>query len=356
LAHLIQRDFAIVLRDTRDPAATIHPDYVTQELETTDGQRFMGFLRPAASASADAVTLADAEGQVRTWTKASVLRLTTSTNSLMPSGLLDGTSTNDVRDLLTYLIWEVPTRTRAHIAQLPRGVAPMSARPPRLVLVAGKQDHGPGQHDYPAWQEKWLRLLRASVAGATVEKAWDWPSDEQFEQAGVMVFYFWNHDWNERRLAALDRFQARGGGVVVLHSAVISDTDAGALAQRIGMAAHPRISYRHMPFELELTATPLTRGLPERLRFLDEPYWPLIGDISRIQPLGWARVDGERRPLVWTFERGPGRVFGSILGHYFWTLDDPLYRLLVLRGIAWAAGAEIDSLTDVAALEARIRE
>ena len=33
-----------------------------------------------------------------------------------------------------------------------------------------------------------------------------------------------------------------------------------------------------------------------------------------------------------------GRVFVSILGHYSWTFDDPYFRLLVLRGMAWSAG------------------
>lgn len=96
-----------------------------------------------------------------------------------------------------------------------------------------------------------------------------------------------------------------------------------------------------MPFDLQLVGKdhPLTRGLPEWLHFLDEPYWPLIGDPKRVTVLAQGIVDGAAKPLVWTFERTgqdgrSGRVFGSILGHYFWTLDDPLYRVLVLRAIA----------------------
>ena len=41
--------------------------------------------------------------------------------------------------------------------------------------------------------------------------------------------------------------------------------------------------------------------------------------------------------MMWTYEAGKGRVFGSVLGHYTRTLDDPLFRILVLRGLAWAA-------------------
>jgi type 1 glutamine amidotransferase len=42
--------------------------------------------------------------------------------------------------------------------------------------------------------------------------------------------------------------------------------------------------------------------------------------------------------MFWTHQPGPGRVFGCVLGHYTWTFDDPYFRVLVLRGIAWAAG------------------
>jgi type 1 glutamine amidotransferase len=51
-------------------------------------------------------------------------------------------------------------------------------------------------------------------------------------------------------------------------------------------------------------------------------------------------VGGARRaePMFWTREHGKGRVFVCILGHYIWTFDDPLFRILLLRGMAWAAG------------------
>jgi type 1 glutamine amidotransferase len=49
--------------------------------------------------------------------------------------------------------------------------------------------------------------------------------------------------------------------------------------------------------------------------------------------------------LVWSFQRGPGRVFASIPGHYSWTLEDPLWRTLVLRGIAWAGHRDPDTFT-----------
>ena len=95
-----------------------------------------------------------------------------------------------------------------------------------------------------------------------------------------------------------------------------------------------------MPFELRLVDRehPITRGLPERIELIDEPYWPLIGETNAVHLLASAKVDGESRPLIWTREKGKGRIFASIPGHYTWTLNDPLFRIILLRGIAWAAG------------------
>jgi type 1 glutamine amidotransferase len=52
--------------------------------------------------------------------------------------------------------------------------------------------------------------------------------------------------------------------------------------------------------------------------------------------------DGAEQPLFWVAERSRGRAFVSILGHYSKTFDDPLFRIVLLRGIAWAAGEPVD--------------
>ena len=64
--------------------------------------------------------------------------------------------------------------------------------------------------------------------------------------------------------------------------------------------------------------------------------------IARIEVLAAADVDGQSRPLVWTFQKGKGRVFASVMGHYTWTLEDPLFRVLALRAVAWAAGERVE--------------
>jgi type 1 glutamine amidotransferase len=42
-----------------------------------------------------------------------------------------------------------------------------------------------------------------------------------------------------------------------------------------------------------------------------------------------------------------GRMFVSIPGHYSWTFDDPLFRVLLLRGIAWSAKEPVDRFNNL---------
>ena len=47
-------------------------------------------------------------------------------------------------------------------------------------------------------------------------------------------------------------------------------------------------------------------------------------------------------PMMWNRTSGKGRVHVNIMGHYSWTFNDPLFRALLLRAIAWAAHQPVD--------------
>ena len=51
-----------------------------------------------------------------------------------------------------------------------------------------------------------------------------------------------------------------------------------------------------------------------------------------------------------------GRVFVAVPGHYNWTFDDPVFRVLALRGICWAAQQQEDRLVELATIGARVAE
>jgi type 1 glutamine amidotransferase len=129
------------------------------------------------------------------------------------------------------------------------------------------------------------------------------------------------------------------------------------MAQRIGLAAlGGKIRYRHGELDIDFAPGadhPIARNL-SRVRWVDESYWALAGDPSKLAVLGTSVEDDQPQPQFWTVERGRGRVFVSIPGHYMWTFDDPVFRTVLLRGIAWAGRRDVDRFNALVTLDARV--
>lgn len=226
---------------------------------------------------------------------------------------------------------------------------PLPTRPLRILLVAGTKDHGKGEHDYPAWRKAWAPLF-GMADKVEVGTAWEWPPQEEFQKwASVMVFYQ-HGDWTPQRAADIDAFLDRGGALTYIHWAVDGRNDAPGFARRIGLASRGgNIKYRHGPLDLNFhkdAAHPIARNF-DKLHLVDESYWMLTGDLPPNRIVASAVEDKEPRPLFWTVEHAKGRVFVSIPGHYSWTFDDPLFRVLLLRGIAWTAHEPVDRFNNL---------
>jgi len=249
---------------------------------------------------------------------------------------------------------------KAVLAKAPARPKAEQLKPLNIVLVAGPKDHGENEHDYPLWQKRWKKLLTRPEAviaifpppppgteKVKVDTAWEWPSKEQFKRADLIVMHTWGR-WTEEKIADLKQYLLRGGGFVSVHPTLITDKKfSGQLSELLGLAwEHGYSWYRYGDMDLKITAAehPICLGLPGTIRFLDEAYWPLKGDLSKVTVLATSDEkvkDSEKtraEPMFWTYEYGKGRVFACILGHYTWTCDDAYFRLLVLRGMAWAAG------------------
>lgn len=367
LSNLIHRDYESVLRDIREPSAAINPDYITYHAELTNGRVLTGTLRTLPNGK---LVLSDGTGKQTVFDRNSVESLTPVSESTMPAGLDKTLNPDQLRDLLTFLLTEPltpaalerpgapPPRRRAEIDAVLKGSNPPSRRKQlHIVLSAGPKDHGPGEHDYPLWQRRWVNLL-SRAENVRVSTVSGWPTAKQFETANVIVFYSNNPGWSAARAGELDAYLQRGGGLVYIHYAVDGRADVDALQARIGLAWRGGASrFRHGPLELDFTHAkhPIARGFG-KLALIDESYWELAGDPRRVDILATGIEDGKPRPLLWTRNSGKGRVFVSIPGHYTWTFDDPLFRLLLLRGIAWTASDSVDRFNELATLGARVQD
>ena len=260
---------------------------------------------------------------------------------------------------------------------------PVSAlRPIRIVLLADEKDHGPDAHDYPLWQKRWKvllggkgegdtetqvnlygppvpgdgKLLLAGTPKATITTAWKWPSPEQLRTADLIIMYCYRSGgghwlWDSQSPKDVDAYLARGGGLVLIHSATYMHVDMSKPEWRpilslTGLAFGKGNMTRRERMEIHFAADdPICLGLPPVLRLVDEPYWPAFGDPCTVGVLGTSAEkvainssETKPVPMFWTYQRGKGRVFGCVPGHFTWTFDDPLFRLILLRGSAWAAG------------------
>ena len=151
----------------------------------------------------------------------------------------------------------------------------------------------------------------------TVSVSNDWPSAEDLAHADVMVWYSANAKWTAEKARELDAFLDRGGGLVVIHYALNGNQAAAELAERIGLSWMGGSSkFRHGPLDLvvsPLSRHPITAGF-EKVHFVDETYWNLTGEPSRVTVLASGEEEGKPQPLVWTREQGKGRVFCTVLG------------------------------------------
>lgn len=366
LSNLPHRDYHSVLRDIAEPSFALNPDYITHAIELTDGRVLTGTLR----AEGGRVHIGDGQGNVTAVRSEEIDRVRAEPHSIMPEGLPKALGPARMRDLLTFLLTDPPRmpeygkgpppppRTRKELQAVLAGAPapPAKARPLHVVLVAGKKDHGPGEHDYPAWQKAWGRLL-GMADGVKATAAWEWPSVEELKTADVLVFYQ-RGSWDAQRARDIDAFLARGGGLVYIHYAVDGRTDPAGFAQRIGLSWGPGARFRHGPLDVQFdrgSRHPIARNF-DKVHFHDESYWRLTGDPKRVEVLARGVEEGRPQPLFWVREAGKGRVFVSIPGHFAWTFDDPLFRLLVLRGIAWTAREPVDRFNDLTTPGARVKD
>jgi len=248
-----------------------------------------------------------------------------------------------------------------------------------IVLLADRKDHGPNEHDYPRWQTRWSLLLGGAQASdepaanlfgpdrvdarvrqgaehTRVARAWQWPDAAQWRAADLVVAYCYLA-WTPGRVAEVRQYLRRGGGLVLVHSATwTKPAPSPEVAALVGVGGFQR--WRHGLIELEMSSPthPIGAGLPPTWRLDDEPNWPPTppADAARVHTIAGSKEavgPGETatpQPLFWTFTLDQGRVFGCVPGHYSATFDDPYFRLLLLRGMAWAAGESPYRFDDLA--------
>jgi len=238
----------------------------------------------------------------------------------------------------------------------------------RIFLRGGPKTHGPagnGLHDHEVWVKEWKPLLASR--GAKVEGGLQFPTAAELQNTDVLVMFAANAGTilAEQR-ADLEAFLKRGGGIVVLHDALVAGQDPHWFKTIVGGAWENKVAKYfegENTFYYVNTEHPVTKGAAN-FKITDEVYWDLHmmpeAQIlaSSMQPPPRGRGDtpapaapeiGKLIPQIWVYQNQlpggqPYRAFVDLLGHHFSTFSSPHVRGVVLRGIAWAGKRAPDSL------------
>jgi len=244
----------------------------------------------------------------------------------------------------------------------------------RILLIAGKPSHGPGDHEFRAGVLLWEASLK-NVPGITVEVYTNgWPdSDSVFEGADAVVIYAdggGGHPAVQKdRIKLLDSLVQKGVGVGCAHYGVevLKGEPQKAMWRWIGGAYEHEFSVNPMwqPHYDQLPKHPVTSGV-KPFSLIDEWYFNMrwdpnakgitmiltdtpsddVRDGPYVYPQGPYQhiidASGSRETMMWTFERPDGgRGFGFTGGHKHVNWYDDNQRKVVLNAILWIAKADI---------------
>ena len=246
----------------------------------------------------------------------------------------------------------------------------------KIVLIAGRPSHGPGEHEYKAGC-KLLAHCLAQLPGIEPIVVKDgWPRDESvFEGAKALVFFMDGGSGHpivqSDHLAKIQKLADRGVGLAFLHYAV--EVPRGEPGDRFldwiggyyeaGYSTNP-----HWNAEVKsLPKHPITSGV-QPFPLLDEWYFNIRfrPDMNGVTPIIVAKPDDQTRMGASAFPGGPyrniveasgrdvvlawavdrpdgGRGFGFTGAHFHKNWGDPNFRKLVLNAILWTAGLDVAS-------------
>ena len=263
--------------------------------------------------------------------------------------------------------WQKPlARDMEEVAKI---VGPITQKEPsrdlNIVWVWGIDKlHEKETHEYAWVMDRYMNELLSQVPRVTVTPSMFFPKKELWEKADLVVFYMWPRGQWDYDL--IDAYQKRGGGLIVIHMALMQGSGE-ELSKRIGLAWDLKpngTKWGLLPTPVTLTdaakQSPIFERFPAKFDLSDEFYWELRGDPAGITPLvtspagpaiankplgGLPKIedlDGKPWPVMWTTEVGQGRVFVSGAGHNYFTFNDPYFRIILLRAMAWTMHESFD--------------
>jgi type 1 glutamine amidotransferase len=234
----------------------------------------------------------------------------------------------------------------------------------KIVLIAGKQSHGPGDHEFFAGTAILQQLLKQNAGVWPVMCRDGWPANQKvFEGAKCVMFYMDGRGGHpllkDGRMDLVQRLIDAKCGFVNLHYAVDYPKQAGdKILNWLGGYYDAEISTNpHWDAEFkDLPKHPITAGVqPFTIR--DEWYYNMrwCADMKQVTPILQAtppdksrgtadakKYPGRSEVVAWAFERPEGqRGFGFTGGHTHKNWGNENFRRVVVNALLWAAHVDV---------------
>jgi hypothetical protein len=246
----------------------------------------------------------------------------------------------------------------------------------KIVLIAGKQSHGPGDHEFRAGSLLLKKCLDGVPGVSTVVHSNGWPAEvSAFDNAAAVLIYAdggANHPVIPgERMKLIDSLAKKGVGIGCAHYGVeVPKGEAGdALLDWIGGHYEHLYSCNPMwaPEFKSFPNHPVTRGV-KPFSITDEWYFNLRfrPGMSGVTPILVAKAPDEVRKGPYVYPKGPyqhiidasgrdeimmwvaerpdgGRGFGFTGGHRHLNWGNENFRKVVLNALLWIAKVEVPS-------------
>jgi type 1 glutamine amidotransferase len=239
----------------------------------------------------------------------------------------------------------------------------------RVLIVAGRQSHGPGDHEFFAGSAILMNLLKQTDGVFPILARDGWPKNEKlFENADCIVMYMDGGGGHPaikpERMKIIQQQLDRGAGWVNLHYAVEYPVKSGdrdiATSVKGWLGGYYETGYSINPhWDANIRSLPkhdITKGVkPFTIR--DEWYYGMrwVEDMKGVTPILQALPPdgtrstshtktrkGEIETMAWAFERADkGRSFGFTGGHFHRNWADENFRRVVVNAILWCAKVDV---------------
>ncbi len=249
----------------------------------------------------------------------------------------------------------------------------------KLLIVDGQNNHN-WKSTTPVLKSFLEKSARFTVTVATSParngKEADWAKFRpDFASADVVLSNYNGQLWPKPVQASLEKYVARGGGLVIVHAANNAFPQWGEWNKMIGLgwrgagygerltldnsgkavrtakgqgpgAGHgPQHAF---PIVVRDRRHPVMVGIPaEWMHFRDELYHGQRGPALNMHILATAysaksqRGTGAHEPMVWWIPYGKGKVFTTVMGHAADSMKCVGFQTIVSRGAEWSATGKV---------------